>query len=30
MTRLTGRSAPAPRPASRPQDKQIFGDPEHF
>jgi hypothetical protein len=25
MTRLTGRSAPVPRPASQPQDKRIFG-----
>jgi hypothetical protein len=25
MTRLIGRSVPAPRPASQPQDKRIFG-----
>ena len=28
---LNGRSVPAPRPASQPQDKRIFGsDLEHF
>ena len=27
MTRLIGTSVPAPRPASQPQDKRIFGDP---
>jgi hypothetical protein len=26
MTRLIGRSVPAPRQASQPQDKRIFGD----